>query len=141
MNAPSIGLAVAPLTPAIGGLVAGFDLAGPLSDSVVARLKVLADLLTYRTDVPQEGRIRAVGPIEMRVSSFPTLYGEKAVVRLFADQQFTQLDDLGLPAEIAARLRRLLGETSGAIMRIFSARIQTACAGSGRRIGSWWMMR
>ena len=39
MNAPSIGLAVAPLTPAIGGLVAGFDLAGPLSDSVVARLK------------------------------------------------------------------------------------------------------
>ena len=39
MNAPSTGFAVAPLTPAIGGLVAGLDLAGPLSDSVVARLK------------------------------------------------------------------------------------------------------
>ena len=39
MNAPSIGFAVAPLTPAIGGLVAGLDLAGPLSDWVVARLK------------------------------------------------------------------------------------------------------
>ena len=39
MNAPSIGFAVAPLTPAIGGLVAGLDLAGPLSDSVVAKLK------------------------------------------------------------------------------------------------------
>jgi taurine dioxygenase len=39
MNAPSIGFAVAPLSPAIGGLVAGLDLARPLSDSVVARLK------------------------------------------------------------------------------------------------------
>jgi taurine dioxygenase len=39
MNAPSIGFAVAPLTPAIGGLVAGLDLAEPLSESVVARLK------------------------------------------------------------------------------------------------------
>jgi len=39
MNAPSIGFAVAPLAPAIGGLVAGLDLAEPLSDSVVAKLK------------------------------------------------------------------------------------------------------
>jgi taurine dioxygenase len=39
MNAPSIGFAVTPLTPAIGGLVAGLDLAGRLSDSVIARLK------------------------------------------------------------------------------------------------------
>ena len=30
-----------------------------LSGNVVARLKVLAELLTYRTDIPQEGRIRS----------------------------------------------------------------------------------
>ena len=42
MNAPSFGFAVAPLTPAIGGLVAGVDLARPLSESVVARLKAAA---------------------------------------------------------------------------------------------------
>src|SRR5688572_17418336 len=50
---------------------------------VVSRLKVLAELLTYRTDVPQEGRIRpAAAPasvqageaVEMRVSTFPTLH-------------------------------------------------------------------
>ncbi|HEX8199352.1 MAG TPA: ATPase, T2SS/T4P/T4SS family, partial [Isosphaeraceae bacterium] len=47
-----------------------------LAPNVVARLKVLADLLTYRTDVPQEGRVRdGPGPIEMRVSTFPTLFG------------------------------------------------------------------
>jgi len=39
MNAPSVGFAVAPLTPAIGGLVTGIDLARPLSDTVVAKLK------------------------------------------------------------------------------------------------------
>jgi taurine dioxygenase len=39
MNAPSVGFAVAPLTPAIGGLVTGVDLARPLSDTVVAKLK------------------------------------------------------------------------------------------------------
>src|SRR5262245_53484967 len=81
------------LTPAADGLELRWRLDGVLhgvtrfprevSANIVARLKVLSELLTYRTDVPQEGRIRN-GQIEMRVSTFPTLYGEKAVVRLFA---------------------------------------------------------
>jgi hypothetical protein len=40
MNAPSPGFAVAPLTPAIGGLVTGLDLARPLSDAIIIRLRV-----------------------------------------------------------------------------------------------------
>ncbi len=86
--------------------------------NVVARLKVLADLLTYRTDVPQEGRIRTNdADIEVRVSTFPTLHGERAVVRLFSTRfAFEDLDELQLPHEIRERLRRLLGETSGAIL-------------------------
>ena len=73
-----------------------------LAPNIVARLKVLAELLTYRTDVPQEGRIRGVpGEVEMRLSTFPTLHGEKAVVRLFAGPgRFLRLDDLGLPGEV-----------------------------------------
>jgi type II secretory ATPase GspE/PulE/Tfp pilus assembly ATPase PilB-like protein len=89
-----------------------------VAPNVVARLKVLADLLTYRSDVPQEGRIRsAPGVPEMRVSTFPTLHGERAVVRLFAASgRFESLDDLGLPVEIVGELRALLGETSGGIV-------------------------
>lgn len=95
--------------------------AGQAAD-IVTRLKVLAGLLTYRADVPQEGRIR--GPTgtdmhasEMRVSTLPSLYGEKAVVRLFsAPGRFQRLADLGLPAEILEQLRQLLGETAGAIL-------------------------
>jgi general secretion pathway protein E len=88
-----------------------------LAPNVVARLKVLADLLTYRSDMPQEGRIRsAPGDVEMRVSTFPTLYGEKAVVRLFGgSSRYQRLADLGLPSEIHDALSRLLNETSGAI--------------------------
>ena len=86
--------------------------------NVIARLKVLADLLTYRTDVPQEGRIKSTpGAIEMRLSTFPTLHGEKAVVRLFAASgTYLRLADLGLPEEIHAGLGRLLQATSGMIV-------------------------
>jgi general secretion pathway protein E len=88
------------------------------SADVVARLKVLAGLLTYRTDTPQEGRLRErMDGVEMRVSTFPTLYGERAVVRLFASaQHFLNLSDLKLPDDVEAGLRRLLGETSGALL-------------------------
>jgi type II secretory ATPase GspE/PulE/Tfp pilus assembly ATPase PilB-like protein len=100
--------------------------------SVITRLKVLAELLTYRTDVPQEGRIRnrgalpgdkqngterGPGPIEMRVSTFPTLHGERAVVRLFAaSTELRRLPDLGLPEEIETGLAQQLHETSGALL-------------------------
>ena len=76
------------------------QLPAKVAPNVVARLKVLADLLTYRTDVPQEGRFQSVaGNVEMRLSTFPTLFGEKAVVRMFAGSgRFLGLSDLGLPA-------------------------------------------
>jgi type II secretory ATPase GspE/PulE/Tfp pilus assembly ATPase PilB-like protein len=97
------------------------------SADVVTRLKVLAGLLTYRHDVPQEGRIDEAAPeVEMRVSTFPTLHGERAVVRLFSvDQQHLHLQDLGLPDSLRERLEQLLGETSGALLA-------TGPAGSGK---------
>ncbi len=97
---------------------------------VVARLKVLAGLLTYRADVPQEGRLQPTAnlpaDVEMRVSTFPTLYGERAVVRLFAAQrQYLLLADLGLPAELETDLRASLTQTAGALL-------VTGPAGSGK---------
>lgn len=103
---------------------------------VVTKLKVLADLLTYRTDVPQEGRIRAVaGEVEMRVSTFPTLHGERAVVRLFtAEKQFALLGDLGLPADMVSLLERQLTATSGAVLI-------TGPAGSGKTTTAYACIR
>ena len=88
---------------------------------------MLSELLTYRTDVPQEGRIRgATGEGEVRVSTFPTLFGEKAVIRLFAASgRYLRLDDLGLPPDVRDALSSALGETSGAVLL-------TGPAGSGK---------
>ena len=101
-----------------GVLQAVTSIPAKVGPNIVARLKVLSELLTYRTDVPQEGRIKgAPGEVEMRVSTFPTLFGEKAVVRLFAAPGlFLRVEELGLPAEVSVGLGRMLGETSGAIV-------------------------
>ena len=103
---------------------------------VVTRLKVMAELLTYRNDVPQEGRIREPGQeVEMRVSTFPTLHGERAVVRLFAPEgRFLYLEDLGLPQTVHAGLKRLLLETAGAILI-------TGPAGSGKSTSAYAALR
>ncbi len=86
--------------------------------NVVSRLKVMADLLTYRNNVPQEGRVKAEpGALETRVSTFPTLHGERAVIRMFAPaNRYARLDELGLTEAIAQSLRTLLDETSGLIV-------------------------
>jgi general secretion pathway protein E len=86
--------------------------------NIIARLKVLAGLLTYHTDRPQEGRIRLPqDDVEMRVCTFPTLHGERTVVRLFGGaERYQRLDDLGLPDDVLGPLRLQLSETSGAIL-------------------------
>jgi general secretion pathway protein E len=91
-----------------------------LAPNFIARLKVLADLLTYRVDVPQEGSVRpdrTVGGADLRVSTFPTVHGEKAVVRIFNTAvRLLELDDLGLPANVLAPLSALLQERTGAVL-------------------------
>ena len=91
---------------------------GALAGNVVARLKVLAGLLTYHTDRPQEGRIRLPqDDVEMRVCTYPTLHGERAVVRLFGGaKRYQHLDNLGLPDDVLPTLQSLLAQTSGAIL-------------------------
>ena len=73
--------------------------------------------------------------VEMRLSTFPTLHGEKAVVRVFAaEDHFSYLADLGLPPPIVQRLDRLLDETSGAILIV-------GPAGSGKTTTAYACLR
>lgn len=91
-----------------------------LAANLVARLKVMAELLTYRLDIPQEGSIRpALGQYgaDMRVSTFPTIQGEKVVVRLFdTTGQMLDLEQLGFPVALQQALAQLLRERTGAIL-------------------------
>lgn len=86
----------------------------------VSRIKVLAGLLTYRTEIPQEGRMpKCLSPMrpEVRVSTFPTLHGERAALRfLTSELNRESLDALGLGQDQARNLRTNLANTSGMIV-------------------------
>jgi general secretion pathway protein E len=91
-----------------------------LAPNVTARLKVLAELLTYRLDIPQEGSIRQASNrygVDMRVSTFPTIQGERVVVRLFeASGKAMDLEELGLAPEVLSALTGMMRERTGAIL-------------------------
>ena len=86
--------------------------------SVAARLKSMAGLLTYRQDIPQEGRLTFGNPRrEARVVTFPTLHGERTVLRLVASQSDQwQLDALGMNSSQLDRHVSALSEASGVLL-------------------------
>ena len=91
-----------------------------LGKSVIARLKLLADLLTYRSDVPQEGRLRRVDSGDtgdLRVSTFPTIHGERLVIRFFDSARAAFcLEELNFPASVLEGLVRAVSGTSGVVL-------------------------
>jgi len=72
--------------------------------SVVARIKVLSGLDISERRAPQDGRIelRDKGRnVDLRVSTLPTVFGEKVVLRLFdKTRALTKLQDLGFSSQI-----------------------------------------
>ncbi len=126
--ADRVGTSDIHLQPTVGGFDVRFRCDGVLqqvgvfpigaSSSIVSRLKAISNLLSYRNDVPQEGRIQLTqDSAEIRVSTYPTLYGERAVMRFFGKgNQFKQLDQLGHTDDLTGALRDTLSETSGAMI-------------------------
>ncbi len=113
----------------------------PLENSpqIAARLKVFAGLLTYRTDTPQEGRVRSdrIEGVnrEMRISTAPSLYGERVVVRFFSEESRCQyIDSLGFSREIEEQLKQALQRRSGAVLIV-------GPAGSGKTTTAYAMLR
>ena len=102
-----------------------------LSDNVIARLKVLGGLLTYRNDIPQEGRILISNAeneavMDQRLAVFPTIHGQRAVVRLFyKNKELTDLEQLGFSGHIFENLKRFAAKSEGVMLL-------TGPAGSGK---------
>jgi type II secretory ATPase GspE/PulE/Tfp pilus assembly ATPase PilB-like protein len=103
-----------------GVLQAPEHLPGELAPRLAGRLKALADLLVWRTDVPQEGRIPADrSPIgqAVRVATFPALHGERIALRFETPEGgIHPLADLGLPEAALAGLRQALAEPEGVVL-------------------------
>ena len=91
-----------------------------LMDKLAGRIKVLANLISYQTDLPQEGHVPAspeLGGVELRVSVFPTVRGEKIVVRIFDPRNRSfDLAGLGFEEDTLQTLVRLLSRPNGLIL-------------------------
>ncbi|MEK7794848.1 MAG: GspE/PulE family protein [Candidatus Hydrogenedentota bacterium] len=89
-------------------------------EKVVARVKVLANMIPYQKEIPQDGRIdghkdrlnRA-----LRASTFPTIHGEKVVIRILDSQQdLLRLDSLGFLDQVVIGLRKLVFKPQGTLL-------------------------
>lgn len=103
-------------------------LSADIAERVFGRIKFLARLKTYQESMPQDGRIdkRDVqGLCDIRVATYPTVTGEKIVLRLFNPVAAKGIAELDFPAEAVAELNRFLRQPSGMMLL-------TGPAGSGK---------
>ena len=95
-----------------------FELA--LAPAVIARIKVLSNMDVAEHRLPQDGRFSAaVGDqrLDVRTSTYPTVHGEKAVLRLLDSSGLRlQLDRIGLSGAAVTSLRELIHRPEGIVL-------------------------
>jgi type IV pilus assembly protein PilB len=88
--------------------------------SVVSRMKIISGLDIGERRVPQDGRTRLVvdgGAVDVRVSTLPSMHGEKVVARLLlGSERILPLDQIGMPAEQLTMLRSALEAPQGLVL-------------------------
>jgi len=88
--------------------------------AIVSRVKVIGKMDIAEKRLPQEGRVRIVAEgreIDLRVSSLPTLLGEKLVVRILDKQNLSvRLEDLGFRREAIETFKRILRQSHGLVL-------------------------
>jgi type IV pilus assembly protein PilB len=97
--------------------------------AITSRLKIMAELDIAEKRVPQDGRIKIrinTKPIDLRVSSLPTIYGEKIVMRIL-DKSNLQVDLTKLGFEVEA-----LSKFITAIEQPYGMVLVTGPTGSGK---------
>ncbi len=88
--------------------------------AIVSRLKILGEMNIAERRLPQDGRIRiqiAGRQIDVRVSIVPTVYGERAVMRILdKSTAMLGLHDLGMTGDTFVRFRQLIAQPHGIIL-------------------------
>ena len=90
-------------------------------NAMTARIKLLARIDVVEKRRPQDGRIKTRNPsgdeVEMRISTLPTAFGEKTVMRIFDPESVVKtLDELGFPIHDATRWEQLVKRPHGIIL-------------------------
>ncbi|HEX3624969.1 MAG TPA: ATPase, T2SS/T4P/T4SS family [Verrucomicrobiae bacterium] len=113
----------------LDGVVVPFEELPPdLAARVFGRIKFLARLKTYQESLPQDGRIardELKSQNDVRVATYPTVTGEKIVLRLFSAGSAMALGQIEFPEAARAEVETFLKQTSGLLLL-------TGPAGSGK---------
>jgi type IV pilus assembly protein PilB len=103
-----------------GDLHTSLELPGKVHEAVVARIKILARLRLDEKRKPQDGRFSAMVEnrrIDFRVSTFPTEYGEKVVMRILDQSDATAtLESVGFSGEYLAEVREMMKVPYGIVL-------------------------
>ncbi len=91
-----------------------------IHEAVVSRIKILADLKIDEKRVPQDGRFSFTADeetVDLRVSTAPTVYGEKVVMRLLKkEEKIPTLPELGLRGKALQNLQNSIDNPQGMIV-------------------------
>ncbi|MFW6273463.1 MAG: GspE/PulE family protein [Halanaerobium sp.] len=88
--------------------------------ALISRLKIIADLDITKRRIPQDGRVQMTFKsmqIDMRISTLPTIYGEKIVIRILnRDDNLLDINKLGFRYENRERFNRLIKKPYGILL-------------------------
>ena len=88
--------------------------------AIVSRIKVMARLDIAEQRFPQDGRCQVVADnkeVDLRVSTLPTVLGEKVVIRILDKQRLTfNLDELGILPDTLSIIKNLLKKPYGLVL-------------------------
>jgi type IV pilus assembly protein PilB len=106
-----------------------FTYSKDLHDSVISRIKIISKLDITNRRIPQDGSVRVSlkgKEIDLRISTLPSIYGEKVVMRLL-DQSYgiTNIEEIAMPDSIKIPLLNILHSSQGML-------IVTGPTGSGK---------
>ncbi len=99
-----------------------YDMEAPpkkYQDAIISRIKVMGKMDIAERRLPQDGRATlrmGDNDVDVRISSIPTTYGERIVMRLLdKSARVYRLSEIGLDAHNEAILRKYVGYTHGVI--------------------------
>nr|MDD3720205.1 GspE/PulE family protein [Candidatus Gracilibacteria bacterium] len=91
-----------------------------LHPGIVARFKILSELKIDESRIPQDGRISKTiedKPLDLRVSTLPTVHGEKIVMRIVdKSKKIPPLDDLGIEGKNLRLIKKAIELPNGIIL-------------------------
>jgi type IV pilus assembly protein PilB len=103
-----------------GFLYESLTLPKQIHPALTSRIKILAEMDIAETRLPQDGNFNVKlekRGFEIRVSTFPTIYGENVVLRILDQTSpLLKLDDLGFSEEVLNHFKQLIRKSSGIVL-------------------------